>query len=124
PMVVTAPKVTPGGSVSLTVTRPEVGLRPTFLTARVYVNGCPCVGVPECVLVIARSDVSWVTVVGSVAVLLPGVVSPPPDTMAVLIKDGAALAATSTVTVIEGYAAPAASGSERLQFTVGPGAHI
>src|SRR5205085_1610366 len=70
------------------------------------------------------SGASWVTVVGSVAVLLPGVVSPPPDTMAVLIKDGAALAATSTVTVIEGYAAPAASGSERLQFTVGPGAHI
>src|SRR5438552_960852 len=93
-MVVTAPKVTPGGSVSLTVTRPEVGVRPTFLAGRVYVNGCPCVGVPECVLVIARSDVSWVTDVGSVAVLLAVFVSPPPDTIAVLIKDAAALAAT------------------------------
>ena len=45
---------------------------------------------------------AWDAVVGSLAELLPVFVSPPPDTVAVLVTLAPALAATFTVSVIAG----------------------
>ena len=54
---------------------------------------------PACDLEIVRSG-SCVTVVGSLAVLLPVLLSPPPDTETELVTLDAAFPATSTVNVI------------------------
>src|SRR5690349_8790550 len=54
--------------------------------------------------------------VGSRAVSLRVFVSPPPDTVATLVTDVGAFAATFTVSVIAGYDDPAASASLRLQL--------
>src|SRR5438552_663268 len=58
-------------------------------------------------------------VVGSLAVLFAALVSPPPLTAAVLVMLAGALAATLTVTVMEGKLALAASASLRVQVSVG-----
>ena len=56
--------------------------------------------------------------VGSEALSLAVFVSPPPETVAVLVTDEAALLATLTVIVMGGYVAPAAKGSVRAQTNV------
>jgi hypothetical protein len=60
--------------------------------------------------------VAGLIVVASLEVSLPVFVSPPPDTVATLVTDDGALLATFTVSVIAGYAAPAASTSLRVQL--------
>src|SRR5690349_8287565 len=73
----------------------------------------------------ARSaPVPPVTMVGSVAVLLAALMSPPPDTVAVLVTLAGALAATFTASVMGGYEAPEASASARVQVEVGPAAQV
>src|SRR5947199_282217 len=57
-------------------------------------------------------------VVTSVAVSLAVLVSPPPETVAVLVCGDVALAATSTVRVIAGYEDPAANALLRVQESV------
>jgi hypothetical protein len=64
------------------------------------------------------------TDVGSAALLLAGVASPPPVTVAVLVTDAAAFAATLTVRLMAGYEAPGASASLRVQVTVAPTVHV
>ena len=56
-------------------------------------------------------------VVTSSTWLLAGLTSPPPVTLAELMTETAAFDATSTVTVIGGYAAPGLSGSFLPQVT-------
>src|ERR1700719_3921608 len=103
PVPLTAVGVSPGGSVSTTVTTPELGPVPTLATVIEYVAPtCPCEKFPTWVLAIDRSGGNAVTVVGSVAVLFPTLVSPPPLTVALLVMLAAALVATLTVTVIDG----------------------
>ncbi len=55
--------------------------------------------------------------------LLPLLISPPPDTFAILVTVNGALFATSTVSTIGGQMAPPASASLRLQVSV-PGVHV
>ncbi len=54
----------------------------------------------------------------SVAELFVSSVSPPPDTVAVLMTVAGAGSATVALTVIGGYACPAGSASGRVQVTV------
>src|SRR6478735_4346290 len=61
---------------------------------------------------------TWSTGVGSVAVLLLVDESPPPDTVAVLVSEGPAFAATFTVTLMGSYVPLAARASARVQLTV------
>jgi len=102
PVPLIAVAVSPVGSVSATVTVPLVGPGPTLLTVIVYVAPvCPCVKLPVCVLFTVRSA-TCVIVVGSLAVSLAVLISPPPDTLAVLVTDEGALLATFTVRVMAG----------------------
>ena len=98
--------VRPRGGASVTVTLPLVGELPTFVTLSVKVINCPLMTTPPlCAFVSVRSgpDAGAVMTVGSVAVLLPGFVSPPPDTTAVFVTvPGATLAPTVAVTEIAG----------------------
>jgi hypothetical protein len=98
--------VRPGGGSSVTVTVPLDGEVPMFVTLSVNVMGCPGMTTPPvCVFAIVRSlpDTGEVTLVGSVAVLLPPFGSPPPDTTAVFVTvPGATLAPTFVVTVMSG----------------------
>ena len=98
--------VTPVGGVSVTVTVPLDGEVPTFNTVTRYVNVCPGTTVfGLCVFVMVRSipGAGAAMTVGSVAVLLVELESPPPDTTAVFVTvpDGA-LGPTLVVTVIGG----------------------
>ena len=73
---------------------------PLLVTVIVYVAPVwPCVKLPVWDFAIVRSG-SCVTVVGSVALLLLELVSPPPDTETELVTLEAAFPATSTVNVI------------------------
>ena len=64
-----------------------------------------------------------VMVVGSLAVSLEVLVSPPPDTETELVTMDAAFADTLTVSVIAGKLAPAASGVLLVQVNV-PNVHV
>src|SRR5437899_2668065 len=82
----------------------------------------PCVKFPEWVFAIVRSGDKVVRiVVGSFAVLLPVLVSPPPETVAVLVTVTGALLATLTVRVMGGWLAPGARVSLRVQGPEGGG---
>ena len=100
--------VRPEGGVSVTVTKPLDGKVPTFATVTVYVTVCPATAMfGVCDFAIARSVALTggvvVMVVGSVAVLLPVFVSPPPDTTAVFgTVPAAAPGLTLVVTEIGG----------------------
>src|SRR5258706_174576 len=74
---------------------------PLLVIFRVQVHGLPSVVAPLTLLVFVtvRSG-SWVTVVGSVAVSFAVSVSPPPDTVTLLVTLEAALVATFTVSVM------------------------
>src|SRR3972149_6323899 len=94
--------VSEAGSVSVTVTAPLVGPEPLLVTVMAYVAPvCPWVKLPVWVLVMVRSG-NWMTVVGSFAVSLPVLVSPPPETGAGLVTLAGALVATLTVSVMDG----------------------
>ena len=94
----------------MTVIAPVVATPPAFLTVIVYVAPVwPCEKLPVCVFAIVRSGPAPI-VVGSVAVLLPVLTSPPPATVAVLVRVAGALDATLTVSVSAGASAPAAIG--------------
>ena len=58
----------------------------------------PCLNVPEWVPATVRS-INCAMVVGSLAVLLAGSTSPPPETVAVLVTLAGASSATLTVSV-------------------------
>ena len=98
--------VRPVGGVSVTVTVPLDGEVPTFVDRHGVRDGLPGNGDARlCVFAIVRSlpDAGEVMTVGSVAVLLPVFVSPPPDTTAVFVTvPGATLAPTLVVTVMSG----------------------
>ena len=128
PVPANAVAVRPPGSTSVTVMAAVVGAPPTLVTVIVYVAPIwPCEKLPVCVFVIVRSGPPPI-VVESVAVLLPVLTSPPPATVAVLVRVAGALGATSTVSVSAGAAAPAAiaplcvqeSGRQRVQVQPAP----
>src|SRR5262249_8909478 len=114
------PKLTPAGSVSMTVTA-TAGLGPSLRTMRVYVTGVPAsAGLGEPVFVIDRSaDVP--TIVDVEAVLLPllgsAVVD---DSEAVFEIVPAAVGATAIVIVAE----PLLAIVPRLQETVAVPEHV
>jgi hypothetical protein len=88
------------GKVSVMLTVPEVGEPPLFFAVIVYVAPVwPCVKLPEWLFVIVRSG-GVLMVVVSLAVSLPVFVSPPPDTVALLVTEAGAFDATFTVRVI------------------------
>src|SRR3989304_4174537 len=94
--------VSEAGSVSVTVTAPLVGPEPLLVTVMAYVAPvCPWVKLPVWVLVMVRSG-NWLIVVGSLAELLVVFVSPPPDTVAVLVTLAGGLLSTLTVSVMDG----------------------
>src|SRR5262245_26338032 len=121
-----AVSVMPAGKVSVTVTAPAVGATPTLLTVMAYGKFCwPCFGLPVWVLAMARSTVELeVTMVGSLAVLLVALESPPPLTVAVLVTLPGALAATFTMSATGGYEAPGPSASARVQVVVAPSVQV
>ena len=96
--------VRPAGGVSVTVTGPLDGELPTFETVTVNVTVSPGTAMLGlCVFAIVRSvpDGGAVMIVGSEAVLLAGLESPPPETTAVFVSvPGATPAPTLVVTVI------------------------
>ena len=96
--------VSPEGKVSTTVTvlPATIGPGPALPTVTVYVSPVsPCLNCVECDFVIVRSG-AWVMGVTAFAVSLDMLVSPPPETVAVLVTEDGALLATLTVTVIVG----------------------
>src|SRR5207249_413059 len=85
PVPAIAVAVRPAGTVSVTVTAPLLAPSPLLCTVILYVAPvCPCVKFPLCVFVIVKSGNCMIVVV-SFAVLLPVLISPPPDTLAVLV---------------------------------------
>src|SRR5215470_3261908 len=102
PVPLMAVAVSPVGKVSVTVTAPLVGPVPTLLTLTAYVAPvCPCVKLPLCDFAIASFGVSaGLMVVGSLALSLLVLVSPPPETLAALVTEAAAFPATFTVKVM------------------------
>jgi hypothetical protein len=117
PLIAVAVK--PAGNASTTVTVPAVGALPTLETVNVYVAPTwPSAKLPTCVDVTVTSGARGVTVVTSVAVLLAVFVSPPPLTVALLVRLAPALLATVTVRVMGEYAAPPPSGLVFVQVAV------
>src|SRR5215471_13293733 len=103
PLPLAAVAVNPAGSVSLTVTVPELASVPGLLTVSVKGKpACPWNALPVCVFVMVRSIGLGLTVTLSLAVSFAVLVSPPPDTVAVLVMLVGALTATFTVNVIAG----------------------
>jgi hypothetical protein len=70
---------------------------------------------PVAASVVAVGGPAARTVVGSLAVLFATFVSPPPETVTTFVRLAGAPPETFTVSVIGGYAAPAARLSEREQ---------
>ena len=110
------------GSGSVTTTSAVVSPIETLLTPIVNVKDRPCDTESVWDLVIRRSgtdcDEFWIST-GIVEVLLTGVMSPPPDTAAVLVRSADTPCATSPRRVMGRYEAPAASESARLHETFG-----
>ena len=88
--------------MSTTVMVPVVGPEPPFETVMVYVSPIsPCLKMTEWVFVIVRSA-ARITVVISPVESFAVLISPPPETTAVLVTLGGALLATFTVTIRAG----------------------
>src|ERR1051325_11663316 len=101
PVPLIAVAVSPVGSVSTTLTAPEVDPAPEFVTVMVYVAPtCPCVKLPVCDFDTVKSD-NCTIVVGSVAVSFDVFVSPPPDTVTEFVTLAGAFDATFTGPVRE-----------------------
>src|SRR5689334_17402638 len=75
--------------------------------------------VPVWLLAIVGSGPNWIIVVVSLVLSFAVLISPPPDTAALLVSTPAALLATFTVTVMSGYAFLEARTSLRVQVRVG-----
>ena len=109
----------PAGNASLNAA-PVSGTALAFVSVSVRVAVSPRrIAVGAKVLAMAGTTS---TVVGSEAPLLPVLAggSPPPATLAVLVRLAAALAATLAVSVTVGADAPTAIGLELVQVTVWP----
>ena len=93
-------KVSPVGTVSVTVTIPLVGpVAALLLTVMAYVAPvCPCTKKPLCDFTMLKDELKMV--VTSLAVELVEFAAPSLDTAAVLVTVDGALAATFTVTVM------------------------
>ena len=103
PVPAIAVAVKPTGSVSVTVTRPEVDPAPALVTVSEYVAPTwPSENVPFATLTIVRSASDVVTGVVVVDVLLDVFVSPPPLMVARLTTLDGAFDPTVTVSVIGG----------------------
>ena len=91
------------GAISITVTAvPLVGAAELLLTVRLYTAPiCPWVKFPVWLLLIDRTGTAaGLIVVGLLAVTVPAV--PPPETLAWLVTEDGAVAATFTVAVMDG----------------------
>src|SRR5439155_789530 len=118
PMPLALWKVTPAGSVSMTVIGAAAVLGPALLTASVYVNVPPAItGSGASVLMIDRSAEA-VTVVDAVAVLLAGLGSEVAAlTAAVLVMVPPSLGAVTTIVIVEGVP-PVGARLARVQVTL------
>jgi hypothetical protein len=121
PVPLAALKVSPAGSVSVTVIVPLVAAVPVLLTAIAYVPVAPIVKFPVCDFAIA--SVGLRIVVGSVAV---GVLAaPPPVAVAEFVTVAAAFAATLTLSAIGVPFPPAAMTVVLVHVTIAPAsAHV
>src|SRR5262245_36727385 len=108
----------PVGTGSSTTTSPDVGAEPALRTVTVYVAPCcPTKKLPSCDLVIAsRGAPCTMKLSGGES---EGVVSPPPETVAMLLPDCAVSAMVITI-VMGGAVAPGPSASCRLQSRCSP----
>src|SRR5271165_5564279 len=98
-----------GAPVTVRVIGVVKGTLLSGISVKVKVAGIPAVTVAVAgEPVIEKSGAVTSITVTSVAVLFPGVLSPPPETTAVLVKLAGATPETFTVKVIAGYAAPPA----------------
>jgi hypothetical protein len=93
-------KAKPAGVGSVTTTF-AASLKPLFVIAIVKTALCPGTMLAGGVLIMLKSALETI-VVGSVSLELMVLVSPPPDTVAVLVKLEAAFCATVTGIVIAG----------------------
>src|SRR5947207_3069921 len=92
----------PAGSVSVTVTVPTVAAGPILLTVTVYGSALsPCLKLPLWLSARVKSA-TWMIDVGSLALLLAVLTSPPPATLAVLVTLAGAVGATLTLSVSAG----------------------
>jgi hypothetical protein len=122
PVPVADANVRPAGSVSVTVTVPDVLTLPVLLTASVYTPGWPTMKLPVWDFVRASAELP-VTFVGSLAV--GEFVAPPPLAVAVLVTLPSAAIGTPTVSVIGVPLAPAAITALDVQVTFGAAnAHV
>ena len=91
--------VSPTGKVSTRLTVPLVAPAPELVTVMAYVSpASPCWKLPESAILTVRSGGGSIVTV-SVAVSLEVLVSPPPETVAVLVTLPEVVEATSTVSV-------------------------
>src|SRR5688500_5718280 len=115
--------VRPNGTLSVTSTVPPVAALPTLPTTMVYVLPvCPCAKFPRCVAWTVRSG-AWRMVVASLALLFAELESPPPETLAVLVRNAGAVRATFTRSVIGEAFEPAPMEVVRVQVAVA-GSHV
>src|SRR5438067_1845107 len=92
----------PAGSVSVTVTVPKDDPEPMLLTLTVYGSATsPCLKVPLWLRATVRSA-TWMIDVGSLALLLAVLTSPPPATLARLVSLDGAWGAMLTLSVSTG----------------------
>ena len=118
PLPVPETKLKPVGSVSVTVIVPMVLAEPMFVAVTVYVPFTPIVKFPLWLFVIARSKpVAPTMVVGSLAVLFAGLVSPEFETVAIFVTPPAIFTPTVRVMLL---LALIASGPGLVQVTVWP----
>ena len=118
PVPLAALKVNPGGSVSTTVSVPDVAAVPVLLTAIVYVPVQPMLKLPVCDFAIASTGRT--IVVGSFATGEFG--APPPEALALFVSDGGALGDTFTLRVMGLPLAPAAMTVVLVHVTTAPAA--
>jgi len=122
PVPVADANVKPVGRVSVSVSVPDVGEVPLFVTLSVYVPVAPITKFPVCEPFAVSAGAPF-TVVGSVAV--GEFEAPPPVALAVLVTLGYAVAITLTVSVIELPAEAAAIAVVEVQVTAWPlAAHV
>ena len=111
PVPANAVAVRPLGSASVIVIALLVAAVPELVTVIVYVAPVwPCVKLPVCAFAIVRSGPPTI-VATSVAVSLVVLLSPPPETVAVLVTLAGALAATADR---QGQRRGARTGGDRL----------
>ncbi len=88
---------------------------PSLKTVSVKVTVWPLSTVAGAAVFVIRRSAAWAEPPTSVAVLLAGLTSPPPATVAVLMIEAGAGSASVTSTKIGGKLSPSASAPERVQ---------